>query len=54
MKLIILDFTVGEVYVYSYDANELDPEEVVDEDGVYVLNNNCEYMIVDELKINIK
>ena len=54
MKLIVLDFAIGEVYVYSYDANKLKPEEVVDENGVYVLNNNCEYMVVDELKINIK
>jgi len=54
MKLIVLDFAIGEVYIYSYDANKLNPEEVVDENGVYVLNNNCEYMVVDELKINIK
>lgn len=53
-KLIILDFETAEVYVYTYDENIWEsPEDFTDEEGIHVINSNCQYMVVDELKINI-
>jgi len=58
-KIIILDYTSGEVYVFNYDSNIFtdfsDFCNVINEE--YDLNlyeRNCNWMIVDELKINIK
>jgi hypothetical protein len=53
-KLVVLDHSVGEVYVYPYDESKFDcPEDFANEDG-YVLNGNCEWMLVDELNIAYK
>ncbi len=54
-KLIVLDFREGEVYVYTYDVNIWEsPEDFTDEDGIHVIHSDCQWMVVDELKINIK
>jgi hypothetical protein len=54
-KLVVLDHGVGEVYVYTYDDSKFDcPEDFTDKNGVYVLDSNCEWMLVDELNIIYK
>ena len=50
-NIIILDFSTGEVHIFPYDENIL---VSLEEDKLYNFNiSNCQYMIVDELKINI-
>jgi hypothetical protein len=54
-KLIVMDFEIGEVFIYNFDPNAIEPEELTDENGDYVINDSCEWMVVnDELKINFK
>jgi hypothetical protein len=53
-KLIVLNFTNGEVHIYPYDENIWDsPEDVTDEYGDLIIDNNCQYMVVEELKLQI-
>lgn len=54
MKLIVLDFETSEVYVYTYDSETTDAEDVVGEDGVPAINDNCQWMTTELLKINIE
>lgn len=54
-KLIVLDFRVGEVTVYNYCESEYeDVEDFQNKNGEYVIHDDCQYMVVDELKINIE
>lgn len=53
-KLIILDHSTQKVHVYNYDENIWEsPEHFEIEEGVPVLNSNCEWMLVNELHIQI-
>tara|TARA_R110000868_G_scaffold38450_4_gene134537 strand:+ start:2597 stop:2854 length:258 start_codon:yes stop_codon:yes gene_type:complete len=53
-KLIVLDFTTAEVHIYPYDENIWEcPEDFADENGNLILNSNCQWMVVDELKLQI-
>jgi hypothetical protein len=54
-KIIILDFGESKVLVYDYDENIWEsPEDMTDENGNYILDSNCQWMVVDELNIKIK
>lgn len=54
-KIIILDFGEANVLIYDYDENVWEsPEDMTDEDGNYILDSNCQWMVVDELNIKIK
>ena len=54
-KLIVMDYGIGEMFIYSIDPTISDYEELKDDDGNYVINKNCEWMVVrGELKINFK
>jgi len=57
-KIIILDFSTTEVHVFPYDKNVWDGGEDFIEDenenGDIALSlSNCQWMIVDDLKIEI-
>lgn len=53
-KLIVLDFGTAEVHIYQYDDTIWkDAEDFTDDDGNLVLDSNCQWMIVDELKLQI-
>jgi hypothetical protein len=54
MKLVILDFTTGEVHVYPYkDAIWDDAIEFIESEEVGLNSNNCQWMTVDNLNIQI-
>lgn len=53
-KLVVLDYGDGTVTVYPYDENIWEsPEDYTDENGNYVLDSNCNWMVVDDLTIKI-
>ncbi len=57
-KIIILDFSIGETFIFSYDEpNESNITEyfdrINDEGGYNFKESNCQWMIVDELKLTI-
>jgi hypothetical protein len=57
-KIIILDFSTGEVHIFPYDENIWEDGEdfIVDENenGSIALSlSNCQWMIVDNLNIAI-
>lgn len=53
-KIIILDFGTTNVLIYDYDENIWNcPEDMTDEDGNFILDSNCQWMVVDELNIKI-
>ena len=55
MKIIILDFRTAEVFVYNYDTNIWeDGENFIESEEVNLNSNDCQWMIVDELKMQIK
>lgn len=57
MKIIILDFSTAEVFVFPFDENMYDDSgdffdsEYCVEKGIR--KTNCEYMVLDDLKIQI-
>ena len=54
-KIIILDFEESQVLIYDYDENIWDcPEDMTFDDGSFILNSNCQWMVADELNIKIK
>lgn len=58
-KIIILDFSIAETFIFSYDENTVDCiddyfETVNEEFGYNFKETNCQWMIVDELKLTIK
>jgi hypothetical protein len=52
-KLVVLDYITNEIYVYDYDENIWECPEDYEIDGVFVIHNNCNWLVVNELKINI-
>ena len=54
-KIIILDYSTGEVLIKDYDENIWDcAEDMTDEDGHLILHSDCHYMIVDKLNLKIE
>jgi hypothetical protein len=54
MKIIILDFLTGEVHVYPYDASVWeDCEDFIESEEVGLNVSTCQWITVDELKIQI-
>lgn len=55
MKIIVLCFSTAEVFIYPYDNNVWeDAEDFLTSEEINLDINNCEWMIVDELNIQIK
>jgi len=53
-KLVVLDYYDGTVTVYPYDENIWEsPEDYTDEKGNYILDSNCNWMVVENLNIKI-
>jgi len=57
MKIIILDFSTGEVFIFPYDENIYDNAEGFF-DSAYctekgIRETNCQYMVSDNLNIQI-
>ena len=53
-KLVVIDHPTKRVVVYPYDENIWDcPEDYTDENGMYVIDSNCSWIVVDELNIKI-
>lgn len=53
-KLIVLDYTSGEVHVYPIPEDMLNtPELFLGEDGEAVIHSDCHYMTVRDLKLFI-
>ena len=47
-KIIILDYSTGEVLIKDYDENIWEcAEDMTNEDGNLILHSDCHYMIVD-------
>ena len=54
-KIIILDYSTGEVIIKDYDENIWDcAEDMTDEAGNLILHSDCYYMIVDKLNLKIE
>lgn len=55
MKIIILNFRTKDVLVYDYDITMWDDdEEFIESEEVGLKVSDCQWMIVDELNIQIK
>ena len=53
-KIIILDYSTGEVIIKDYDENIWDcAEDMTDENGNLLLHSDCHYMIVNKLNLKI-
>lgn len=53
-KLVVIDHATEEVLVHQYDEDVWDcPEDYTDENGTYVIDSNCSWIVVDELNIKI-
>jgi hypothetical protein len=56
-KIIILDFSTAEVFIFPYDENIYDNAEdffesaYCEEKGIR--ETNCQYMVTDDLKLQI-
>lgn len=50
-KLIVLDFTSGEVHVYSFRENKKESEEILMENDHQV--SNCEWMVTEDINLII-
>jgi len=54
-KIIILVFDTEEVLVYDYDENVWeDCIEFLESDEININSNNCQWMVINELNIQIK
>lgn len=57
MKIIILDFSRGEVFVFPYNENIYDNAEDFFESDYCkdkgIRETDCQYMVVDELRLQI-
>ena len=54
-KIIILDYSTGEVIIKDYDENIWDcAEDMTDEDGNLIIHSDCDWMVVDELNLKIE
>ncbi len=57
-KIIILDFESGEVHVFNYDSNIFEDFSdfvivINEEHDLNLREKNCQWMIVDDLNIQI-
>lgn len=52
-KIIILDFSTAEVFVYDFDESKFEDGEAFLA-SVELKEANCQWMIVGDLKITIK
>lgn len=59
-KIIIIDFSIGETFVLNYDSNVMEYQHI--QDFFDIVNKefdqdfkeaNCQWMIVDEMKITM-
>lgn len=51
-KIIILDFSDGEIYIKDYDPKQWeDAENFLEEHGFR--EKDCQWMITDQIKLNI-
>lgn len=50
-KLIVLDFSTGEVHLYSFNERKKEAEEMLDDNNHS--ENNCQWMICSEIKLTI-
>ena len=51
-KLIVIDHRTQVINIYDYDGRKCkDPEDFKDEKGMYVLNNECSYIITKKVVI---
>jgi hypothetical protein len=54
-KIIILCFETSEVLIYNYDSNIWeDVEDFLTSEEIDISPNNCQWMVVNELNIQIK
>jgi hypothetical protein len=57
MKIIILDFSTAETFVFDYDENIYkDTSDFFESEGIKELQireTDCQYMVVEELNIQI-
>tara|TARA_R110002020_G_C16199797_1_gene766182 strand:- start:786 stop:968 length:183 start_codon:yes stop_codon:yes gene_type:complete len=58
-KIIILDFSIAETFIFSYDESPGSDitdyfDKINDEAGYNFKETNCQWMIVDELKLTIQ
>ena len=54
-KIIILDYSTGEVLIKDYDENIWNcAEDMTDEDGNLIIHSDCDWMVVDELNLKIE
>jgi len=47
MKLVIMDYNKGKVIIRNTTPKE-------DETGIYKVSSDCEYMVVDELCLEVR
>lgn len=53
-KLVVIRHDTQEAEVYPYDENVWDcPEDFTGEYGIFVLDSNCTWAVVDKLNIKI-
>lgn len=57
-KIIVLDFLTQEVHTFDYDENKYDDIDYFLDDfneqfDLGIKASNCQFMVVDELKLNI-
>lgn len=57
-KIIILDFTTGDVHIFNYDSNIYEDfsdfiEFINKEYGLSLKENQCNYMVVDKINMII-
>lgn len=54
-KIIILDFRTQDVLIYNYDENLWEScEDFIESKEINLNSNDCQWMVVDELNIQIK
>lgn len=54
-KIIILDFRTQDVFIYNYDENVWEScEDFIESKKINLNSNDCQWMVVDELNIQIK
>jgi hypothetical protein len=54
MKIIILDFRTQDIHIYDYDLNVWeDCIDFIDSEEIGLNSNDCQWMVVDDLKLQI-
>lgn len=53
-KIIILDFRTAEVHIFPYDENVWEScEDFIESEEINLNSNDCQWMVADNLKIEI-